>query len=321
MYKRFLLVVISVVFFGTALFAAQNAPGAKPGVAATVNGVEISTDDFTRTMYQLQRTILDRRQIMTAPQVARMWTETLDGLINDELTYQESKKTIQITDEEINREMEELRKQATNAAEFDSAAPSLRAGLARGLAIRKYIDTVYVTSPVTDQELKDYYEKNPNAFRQPELIKVSSILIKVDPQGGDAGKAEARKKIEDIRNRAGAGEDFAALARALSEDASTSARGGDMGYIRRGQLAANLENDLFSLSPGTVSPILATPSGFYIFKVMEHKSEEIISLDSVKDKVRKVLEDEKKRAAANAGVAELRKKATIQIFLKPEEHK
>jgi peptidyl-prolyl cis-trans isomerase SurA len=65
--------------------------------------------------------------------------------------------------------------------------------------------------------------------------------------------------------RAAAGEDFAALARELSEDAS-AAHGGDLGFVRPAELAEPLRSAAAALAPGSVSPPLATPSGYVLLK-------------------------------------------------------
>jgi peptidyl-prolyl cis-trans isomerase C len=74
-----------------------------------------------------------------------------------------------------------------------------------------------------------------------------------------------RSRAEAALRRVAAGEDFAALARELSEDPS-AARGGDVGFVRPADLAEPLRSAAAALAPGAVSPPLATPSGYVLLK-------------------------------------------------------
>ncbi len=75
-------------------------------------------------------------------------------------------------------------------------------------------------------------------FKQPEQIKASHILIKVDAKADEAKKTEARKKIEEVQQKLKDGGDFAELAKEYSEGPSNT-KGGDLGYFRRGQMATS----------------------------------------------------------------------------------
>jgi peptidyl-prolyl cis-trans isomerase C len=84
---------------------------------------------------------------------------------------------------------------------------------------------------VSDKEARAYYESHQESFKQPEQVQASHILIKVDPQADESQRAEARKKIEEIKQKLGKGGDFAALAKEFSQCPSSS-KGGDLGYYR-----------------------------------------------------------------------------------------
>ncbi len=139
-----------------------------------VNGSEIGLNDFAGEMYQAERAILNGGKLLTAPQVTRLRTEVLEGLIRQELLYQESKKTVRVTDAEIEVELEKLKDQFRNTADFAKAAPSLRAQVERTLAIRKYIETQYASkAEVTDTDIRSYYDGHRDSFRVPEQVKAS----------------------------------------------------------------------------------------------------------------------------------------------------
>jgi parvulin-like peptidyl-prolyl isomerase len=92
--------------------------------------------------------------------------------------------------------------------------------------------------------------------------------VTAGPQDGVALRlirVRDRDRAETAARRAAAGEDFRALARELSEDASGS-RGGDLGVVRPADLAEPLRSAAASLAPGAVTPLLATADGYVLLK-------------------------------------------------------
>lgn len=290
----------------------------KPGVVAVVNGAEITFDTFTVELYRAERLVLNAGRPLSAPQVTRLRAEVLEALVRQELLYQEARKTVRVTDTEIAGELEKLKDQFQNASDFARLTPVLRVQVERGLAIRKYIDSAYVSkATVTDTEIRSYYDGHRDGFRQPEQVKAAYIFIKVDPQN-EAKKAEAKKKIEDINKKLSAGEDFASLARTNSDDI-TGARGGDLGYVQQGQLNKPVEEALFALKPGEVSSIVETKVGYNLVKAIERKPETTLPFENVKDQLRTALRQEKGQQESYAYIAKAREKAAVETFLPAED--
>lgn len=122
---------------------------------------------------------------------------------------------------------------------------------------------------VSDEDLRAEYEKRKNDFKQDEEVRAAHVLFKV---AGDDEKAwaEARKKAEEIVRRARAGEDFASLAKAKSEDTSAST-GGDLGFFGRGRMVKPFEDTAFALKPGEISDPVRTQFGYHVIKVLERR--------------------------------------------------
>lgn len=119
------------------------------------------------------------------------------------------------------------------------------------------------------------YKQNEAQFAEP---RVRQILIRT--QGSELAKArnrpeltvaQALAKAEALRARLEKGEDFAALARAESDDPGSAQRGGDMGYIRRGSAVADFESAVFSLPTGQVSKPVQTKFGVHLVRVEERR--------------------------------------------------
>jgi parvulin-like peptidyl-prolyl isomerase len=136
-------------------------------------------------------------------------------------------------------------------------------------AARRHIEQ---SIPVTDQELRELYQKDKGLS---EEIRLRHILVPTEnaPLKSDDGgrpalpEPEARKKLEDIRQRILAGADFASMAKQYSGDAATAASGGDMGVLQRDKVVPAVVHAADMLQPSQVSDILITPYGLEIVQV------------------------------------------------------
>ncbi len=84
---------------------------------------------------------------------------------------------------------------------------------------------------------------------------------------------DARTKLINLKSRVEHGEDFAALARANSEDPGSAANGGDLGWANPGQFVPEFERALNVLKPGELSPPVATPFGVHLIQVLERRTQ------------------------------------------------
>ncbi len=150
---------------------------------------------------------------------------------------------------------------------------------------------------VTPKEIETYYQNDQEKFGQPKRVKVRHILIKTDGKEKDA-LDPAKKKAESIREEALKGKDFARLAKQYSEDPGTKDKGGDLGYIARGQVVPEFESAAFGLQVGGISAVVQTPFGFHILKVDEIQEAKIDPLDKVKDQIASTLRLRKAREIA-----------------------
>jgi peptidyl-prolyl cis-trans isomerase C len=164
---------------------------------------------------------------------------------------------------------------------------------------------------VAEAEAKSFYDGHPEYFTEPETIRASGILIKVDVKSDAAKKEEARKKMEDIQKRVKKGEDFATLAKDFSQDAS-AAQGGDLGTIPRGRMPKALDDAAFSLKPGEVSNVVETEVGFHLIKVHEKKPEQVVPFKDVEEKIRQHLSNQKLTQRVNEYLNEVKKTAKIE---------
>ncbi len=142
---------------------------------------------------------------------------------------------------------------------------------------------------VGDKEVEAYYREHPDQFRVAGEVTLREIVLLAKTE---ARKLERRSEAEEIIRRAASGEDFADLARELSE-AGTKENGGLLGPLNRGELAAQLDELAFGLPVGEVSEIVETPHGLHIIKVDSRTEDGLAPLEEVRERLRAFLEERK----------------------------
>jgi peptidyl-prolyl cis-trans isomerase C len=166
----------------------------------------------------------------------------------------------------------------------------------------------------TDAEAKDFYEKNPEKFKQDEQVRASHILVRVDPNADAKAKAKAKAEIDAVMKELKAGGDFAKLAQQHSQDGS-AAQGGDLGYFPKGQMVPEFDKVAFSLPVGQLSGIVTTQFGYHILKVTDKKAPRTVPYEEAQAQIKQFLEQDKKQKAADAFVEGLKKKSKIDILM------
>jgi peptidyl-prolyl cis-trans isomerase D len=139
--------------------------------------------------------------------------------------------------------------------------------------------------PVSNEQVMQYYQGHQKDFQVPEEVKVRHILIKV-PAGADAKTdAAAKQKAENLLKQIKGGADFAALAKANSDDPGSKEQGGELGMIQRGVTVPEFEKTAFALQPGQVSDVIRTQFGYHIIKVEEKQTAHLKPLDEVRAQI------------------------------------
>ena len=146
-------------------------------------------------------------------------------------------------------------------------------------------------APVTDDDEKVYYQSHIDQYKLQDRAHVAHILLKTVGKT-DAEAAEIKKKAEDVLNKAKHGGNFGDLAKQYSED-TTKDKGGDLGWIVRGQTVPEFEAAAFSLPKGSISDLVKTQYGFHIIQVIERENARTQTLDEVKASIVNQLQQEK----------------------------
>ena len=294
-------------------------PEVLPDVLARVNGESVTKSDFEQFISQME---MNAGQPVPKEQRNEIYRKALDQLVTIKLLSQEVKsRGVKPDDKAVDDQMQKIRSQFSSDEEYRKALASrgvtpekLRADMANESCINNMMNAEAAGgAAVTDAEIREFYEKNPDRFKQPEAVRASHILIRVQP-GDEAGKKKARATIEGIYKQAKSGKDFGDLARKHSADSSAQ-RGGDLGFFTKDRMVPEFANAAFALKPGEISNIVETSYGYHVIKVVERRPTSDIPLEQVTEQVRQFLTQERHQQKAEAFVKVLKSKSKIEVLI------
>jgi len=133
----------------------------------------------------------------------------------------------------------------------------------------------------SEEELLAYYEENLERYRSFERRRVSHILV--TPENGDDAAAQA--KAQAAYERAAAGEDFAALARELSQDPGSAAAGGELGWAEKSTYVEPFADAAWSAAPGEIVGPVKTQFGWHVIRVEEVEPGEQRSFEEAREEL------------------------------------
>jgi peptidyl-prolyl cis-trans isomerase C len=314
----FIVICLVALFASFPVSAAEEVD--ESGNVAVVNGTPITQEEFDREMIAVEEVIEASGSVLSDTEMADVKEMVLEKIIRYELLYQEcQKEKVEVTEAEINERLNKQKSQFANDAAFQHRLAELgkdeelyKHQIRRELAIQHLINRKFKPT-VTDGEARDYYNSNPDKYKERETqVKASHILISVDSGADQSRKAAARKQIEDLLDRVKSDQDFAALAKQYSECPS-GAQGGDLGFFSEGQMVKPFEKAAFAMEPGETSDIVETQFGYHIIRVTDKIGP--VTFDEAKDDIKRTLRKQKIAESYNRFYAEVREKADVDVFL------
>ena len=242
-------------------------------VAAVVNGQVITQREVEARMARLNPSY---RQALGGDS-----KRLLEEMIMETILLQEARRRGLDRDSEVEKLVREARRQ---------------------ILLGRLLETIKEgkADQISDDEVTKTYEQNKTLYVEPETFRASHILL--------ATEAEADKAIGRLK----AGEDFSKVAEELSIDPS-KAKGGDIGYFSKGQLIPEFEAACEPLQIGQISGVVKTQLGYHVIKLTEKKSERQLSLNEVKEQIRKQMSSQQQQRQVESFIQQLRSKAQVQI--------
>ena len=321
---KILMLVVGVAATLAASSLNPESPAAQPSsparVVARVNGVAITEAQLAREVERLYPSTEGHGRIRPE-KLDELRSQAIEELIVQELAWQQAlQEGRAVSMVEVRRERLRLRRKY-GAQQFDRMLQD------RGLTRQQYLETLQrqmtleaayhrkVTSPsrISPGALRAHYQKNVQKYRRPERVRLRLILVAVDPQALPQQVRAARQKAEQIHAQLVAGKDFAALAHEFSDDAYR-VKGGDVGWLHKGNVDPEFDTLAFTLPVGQFSQPLRTPWGFSIVKVEAREPGKLLSFNEVRPRLKQELERKRADGLRQQWIAALKKDARIVIY-------
>jgi peptidyl-prolyl cis-trans isomerase C len=295
-----------------------------PPVVAKVNGEEIKSADLINEAKGIQAQIAARGGSQP-PGGERFYREVLDSVVARKLLLADARAAgVTVPEAELKAQVDGLRQRFPDAETFKKALDSqgmteakMSADLHDQLLLRHYIeDKIVPQVQITDEAAKTFYDQNQQAMKQPEARHLRHILIAAPQNAPAADRQKAKAKAEDLRSQVEKGGDFAQLASANSDDPGSKARGGDLGWLSKGQTVPQFEQAAWALQLNQTSPVVETQFGYHVIQLAEApKPETTVPFEQAKDRIQSLLRQRGTQDAVRAKVEALKAKAQVQTFL------
>ncbi|MDR0882459.1 MAG: peptidyl-prolyl cis-trans isomerase [Candidatus Adiutrix sp.] len=305
-------------------------------VVATVNGVDISSQLLEGQVSLAEANLMayGNDESLSDEELAKkdldLRLEVLNGLVSFELACQEAVRRGYAPDQaEVDETLAALKKGydepdmfLKSLEQYGATEDDLRAQMLKTMALKKWQENDFLSDiKVTPEEAKAFYEAHQDMVKHGDLARYSQIflavpLVGIVPDKQAQAKTEARAKAETALKRVQAGEDFGAVAVAMSEEPGASETRGDMGWTEAGQGGGfpQFAQALSKLKPGEVSEILESPMGFHLIKLTEVNPAGIEPFEKVNSAIVDYLSGEKLEEALSRKMVALYQSADIKIL-------
>lgn len=214
--------------------------------------------------------------------------DLLEGmLINKLMLHQAEVDSIEVTDDEVNREMDNrIRYMISAYGSQENLERQMRKSLSEikdyfkdvirdNIMISQIEQKLTGTLSVTPQEVVDFYNSIPkDSLPTIEQEYEFSQIVKI-PQISEEEKESVKSRLNDYRERILKGTKFSTIATLYSEDPASAKKGGELGFFSRGDMVGEFENAAFALQDGEISPIIETKYGFHIIQMIERRGNQV----------------------------------------------
>jgi peptidyl-prolyl cis-trans isomerase SurA len=320
--KKFLLILCLFAFLRIPFGDAQEE--LLDRVIAVVNDEIITQselDSILRPLYEDYREQYSGEELVNFVKEARQ--KILNQLIEDRLVYQEAvAQKIVITEDEIDRELEDLGKRMEGYDEINSMLERegmtmkvLREKVKKQLMIRRLQD-IQIRSRVvvSPAEIESFYKENPEKFQRIARVKIKSLTVKKSAASREQGTMDepAKDKIKSFYLKIKQGENFDDLVREYSED-SRAREEKPADWIEKGSMIESVDEAIFSTPQGQLTGIVESPIGFHIFRVEEKEDARQVTFGESREQISGYLFQAKSNERFKEWTEQLKRAAYISI--------
>jgi len=292
-------------------------------VICTVNNDAITLYELEEAEVRYLHESKDRQPEGDARKALR--DRLLAGIIEGRIQLQQAEREkIVVEDAEVSEQVTDIMQKlnAKTAQEFEAllkdqglTADGVRKRLREQLMIQRLTRRkVALRISVTEQEIDRYLTENRDKLETGLAFTARHILFLPSRGDGEEGWDAAQRKAEQVYALLLGGRDFAGLAKEYSEDASGK-DGGDLGTLKRGELAPEIEAAILKLEPGEFSAPVRSGVGYHLFRLESAESLTGDALVQARNQIRDILYRQKYDARLQEWMTEMKQRAIIDIRL------
>ena len=279
--RRRSLLLIAVI----SLAACHRKPSVPPDVVARVGERMVTLGDFKR--------YLDRN---TGTELAQMGPEVASAMVDQYL------EEVILSEYAAAHGVEIPAEKIASAVRNDAGVTVIekRDEMRRQKLIADMSENVPMPA---DTDIRTYYDQHPGEFKSGDEVHVKQILVHEESVAGE------------IEQKLRAGASFEELSGQYSL-APNAKKGGEIGYVSRGELPKMFEDEIFALKPGSISAIIRTDASFHIFKVEDRRKPGVVDLQTASPVIRERLKDDAIRERMAQLVARARAEFSLAVLTK-----
>ncbi len=304
--RRRLLNIPVLLVYLCLLSACQSGDLLGRAAVATVNGEKVYSDELDLRI-SLQKGILSPKTFSSSLNKRdALEEEILDSLITEKIMLQRARElNLSVSNADLEEKINEIRKDygeeffnllAASNVRYEDWREQIKKEMLLGKLAQA---DVSARIRVSDNEAKDYYDDNPAFCKAEARVRASQIVIR------------DKEKADEVKKRLDRGEDFAKVAREVSIGPE-AARGGDLGWITRQTMPDPLDQTLFNLPAGKVSPVVKSAYGYHIIKIADTYRARVRDFASCRQDIIAMLRSRNEEAAFTDWLEKLKAKAVIK---------
>ena len=277
------------------------------GAVAVVDGTEITREELDELVERAKKTYEAQKQDFPkvgTPEYKNVQAQYVAYLVQLEEFEREAEELgVEVTEKDIDKELEEFvtSRFEGEQAEFEKALKQqgftvkvFRDTIRTSVLSQKLFDAVTKDVQVSDADIAAYYQQNQSNYGTPESRDVRHILITEKGDGDAVDFAASKTEADRIYAELEGGADFAALAKANSDDPGSKATGGKL-TITRGQTVPEFDKTSFDLKQGVVSEPVKTTYGYHVIEALSPvRKATTTPLSKVRASIRATLLQEKR---------------------------
>jgi peptidyl-prolyl cis-trans isomerase C len=296
-----------------------------PDVVAVVDGFEIKKADVERRISAALAQQGFPLDALPPSERARLFRIVTEESVNERIIDKQS-EGFAVDEKQVEAEFAQLKTrfgtEEALLAQIKQAGQTIDAvktDIRQFYRKRGWMDKQLAGKPTpTVADAKEFFDKNPQMFQQPEEVKASHILFRVAEEASPEEVVAKEKSAKETLERVKKGEDFNKLAGELSEDPSAKQNSGDLGFFKNGMMVPEFNNAAFGMKVGEVSanPV-RTKFGYHLIKVTDRRDAKQLTFDDAKGRLLEALVRRKREEQAQEMIKGFRESSKVEIRLPP----